>query len=311
MQLKNFIRPLFNQLYLDSHFSGKLGSKIFGKSRILGFHSILEENHYEIWHPNKSLVFSVSELEDLIKKIRTRYSFISINEVLKNSRSTKKDMSVCLTFDDGYKDNLYNLLPLLKVYNIPAVVYVTSSFLSGDYWNWWDNLGFIVSNFNNVVLKSGPFNGEYNIYKIENKIRFYTLLKNHLIRLYIDEQKLFFVSNNIYYKKKQSPFMDWKEIKTMINDPLITIGSHTHTHASFKYANEKVIDYEIGKCIDEIKKTLGLSIVEHFALPYGHNFTNYRILNKVIEKFSIKTILSTSPISKSKNYLPRLLYSNV
>lgn len=44
--------------------------------------------------------------------------------------------AACVTFDDGYRDNLTVALPILKKYAIPATVFVASSFLDGGrMWN--------------------------------------------------------------------------------------------------------------------------------------------------------------------------------
>ena len=58
--------------------------------------------------------FETVKLSSLVSKLKN-------NECLSNT--------VCLTFDDGYADNYKKAFPVLKKYNIPATVFVATSFI--------------------------------------------------------------------------------------------------------------------------------------------------------------------------------------
>jgi peptidoglycan/xylan/chitin deacetylase (PgdA/CDA1 family) len=50
------------------------------------------------------------------------------------------DLSVVVTFDDGYANNLYNAKPLLERYDIPATVFVITGYIGDEREFWWDEL---------------------------------------------------------------------------------------------------------------------------------------------------------------------------
>ncbi len=88
----------------------------------LMFHSISKED--------TSLSVSPEKLEEVILFfLIKKYTFKNVFEIEKEVKSN----SVFLTFDDGYKDNFTILLPILKKYNIPATVYISTNFIGKNF----------------------------------------------------------------------------------------------------------------------------------------------------------------------------------
>ena len=80
-------------------------------------------------------------LEQNILEYKSKgYSFISINNLttLNTQHSTLNTKKwVCLTFDDGYRDNYTLAYPMLKRLNVPFTVYVTTGFIDNQLPMWW------------------------------------------------------------------------------------------------------------------------------------------------------------------------------
>ena len=81
-----------------------------------------------------------AHIKALIKK---GFYFASIDEVQLHILDKKQlpEKSVLITFDDGYMDNYTNAFPILKKYNIPAIIFLvagligkTNQWLSGKQW---------------------------------------------------------------------------------------------------------------------------------------------------------------------------------
>ena len=52
--------------------------------------------------------------------------------------------AVAITFDDGYEDNYRKAYPILKKYNIPATIFLTTGYIGTSKIFWWDMLGEII-----------------------------------------------------------------------------------------------------------------------------------------------------------------------
>ncbi len=80
-------------------------------------------------------------LEQTILNYRQKgYTFISIDELpIFNSQFSIFNSArfICLTFDDGYRDNYDIAYPLLKSLGVPFTVYVTTGFIDNRLRMWW------------------------------------------------------------------------------------------------------------------------------------------------------------------------------
>lgn len=87
------------------------------------------------------LCVSPRTFEEHLRILRHNYhplplQALSHNDVL----SDLPERAVIITFDDGYADNLHQAGPLLKKYDIPATIFVTTGLLDYDGEFWWDEL---------------------------------------------------------------------------------------------------------------------------------------------------------------------------
>ncbi|MDD4899700.1 MAG: polysaccharide deacetylase family protein [Candidatus Omnitrophica bacterium] len=57
---------------------------------------------------------------------KNRYNVIPVESLIKLIKENKKipPKTLCITFDDGYKDNYLYAFPVLKKYNLPATVFI-------------------------------------------------------------------------------------------------------------------------------------------------------------------------------------------
>src|SRR5206468_51940 len=68
--------------------------------------------------------FRVVSLRDLVHRLE---------------RGLALDRDLAITFDDGYRDNFENAVPVLEKLSLPATFFVVSQWIGTDVVPWWDS----------------------------------------------------------------------------------------------------------------------------------------------------------------------------
>ena len=104
--------------------------------RIMMLHRVVEQRSIG---ENRELEITPDFLEQTIKDYKQKgFRFVSIDEVSEILEKGKVDKPfVCITFDDGYRDNYTNALPILKKEQVPFAVYATTGFVDNKQSMWW------------------------------------------------------------------------------------------------------------------------------------------------------------------------------
>lgn len=104
--------------------------------RILMLHRVLEQCSEG---KNRELEITPQFLEQTIEGyLHQGYRFVSIDDVCDITTNGKTDKPfVCLAFDDGYQDNYDIAYTILKRYDVPFAIYVTTGFIDNRLPMWW------------------------------------------------------------------------------------------------------------------------------------------------------------------------------
>jgi peptidoglycan/xylan/chitin deacetylase (PgdA/CDA1 family) len=96
------------------------------------YHRVLaNEDPLNNWDPTDL------EFEDQIRALSTCFTMLPLGEALERLASESLPPSAaCVTFDDGYADNVAVALPILKKHGVPATFFVATGYLDGGrMWN--------------------------------------------------------------------------------------------------------------------------------------------------------------------------------
>jgi peptidoglycan/xylan/chitin deacetylase (PgdA/CDA1 family) len=118
---------------LLSHYSGLnnvrqfISKKIYGqKLTVLAYHGVED-------YPLNDDIFTVTtkQFEEQMRYLKEKYEVISISDAIKMKIQPDDSIDyVIITFDDGYRNNYHNAVPILQKYGLNACFFLTTGLMS-------------------------------------------------------------------------------------------------------------------------------------------------------------------------------------
>ncbi|MEM7603105.1 MAG: polysaccharide deacetylase family protein, partial [Verrucomicrobiota bacterium] len=220
-----------------------------------------------------NLCVSPSHFEEQLAMIAETGLALPVHQFMEQKkRGQLKRGSISLTFDDGYLDVFTNALPLLKKYEIPATVFVTSGNLGEAFW--WDRLASLIHGPNSLPDSLFIEPGQSSPFLLESASRsnVYNLLYPILRSASPKRREVIFktLASQIEVPSDNRPqrCATSSEVREASSHPLITIGAHTVTHSRLSTLSyEKQLE-EISESIETLSDLTGQSI-DLMSYPFG------------------------------------------
>ncbi|WJG10457.1 polysaccharide deacetylase family protein [Aliiglaciecola sp. LCG003] len=257
------------------------------KLSILIYHQVLEA-----FDPMRPYEVTAEVFDWHMALISRYFTPISLTDAAKYLEQGKlPDKAICVTFDDGYLNNLTVAQPILAKYKIPATVYVATAFTEGaDMWN-----DRVLDLFNDAQLSSLIIEGEsvtLGDWEKRNQLAAAQLMR--LKYLPIDErlagvQKLY-DDNNL--AEPTPRMMNAQQVKQLA-DCGVEIGGHTVNHPILKVLSPEQQFDEVSRCKAQLEQWTGKP-VKHFAYPngsYGKDLTDETV--ELVKKAGYETAVVT------------------
>lgn len=267
-----------------------------GHVTVLLYHRIIPgENSKECI----SLPGIVVHQDSFVKHMRflsENYNVISIDNFLtyRKKRLKLPKKAVLITFDDGWQDNYKYAFPVLKTFNLPAIIFLTAGFIGTINLFWQERLIYLIKILSTSESMPVDFLEKCNLLECQQLI---SILirdpedKKSLLRLIthlkqIDEtsrenliRTLELITNKKELHDNERFILDWEQVKEMIEGN-IDFGSHGISHRILTMFDDQIIRNELVKSKDLIEIKTGEPI-RTFSYPNG-NYSN-TVINYVKE----------------------------
>ena len=245
------------------------------RGAILTLHHVRDERRSG-FAPNAHLSVRADFLDDLLDSLRRRsVDIVAMDEVPDRLRARATRPFAAITFDDGYRDNLYEALPVLRAHRAPFTVYVTTGFVTGVAHTWWEALETLVRERERLIVQA-PDGGAIEVdcstprakwEAYEALIEFYkTQVPEPDVERHVRELCWLYEIDEDAVLRAQ--IMDQRELNLLVDEPLCTFGAHTATHRSLARLPAAEAERELVEGRDELERLTG-ERARHLAYPYG------------------------------------------
>jgi peptidoglycan/xylan/chitin deacetylase (PgdA/CDA1 family) len=226
------------------------------------------------FEPNRILRVTPQFLELAIAQIcDSGFEIVSLDEA--HFRLLEGDCRpfACLTFDDGYRDNLEVAYPIFKRHNLPFAVYICTDFADGRGDLWWLALEKAIGRADSLCLRIDGSERRWRTTNVAEKdAAFHAIywrlrsIKEDHARALVAElcQATGFDPSGLC----AALVMTWDEIRRLAADPLVTIGAHTRRHFALAKLTLPEARDEIAQSLVRIERELGAPC-RHLSYPYG------------------------------------------
>jgi len=256
-------------------------SKLFfsGKGIIFMLHRVLPEEERNQYSLNKDLAISPEKLEEFILLFKAKgYKFISLDDLQSWLEKKKKIQQkfICLTFDDGYRDNLIHGVSILEKHEVPATIYITNCLPNGTGILWWYIFETHAKTAKKLNLNSSIGRFDFSWENSEKAHAQFGSISEAIKSIPLSElesvlMEAFGKTVLEFEELCQSVSLSWDEIIALSKHPLITIGAHTMHHVSVKQQSTLDVENEMRLSKKELEHYIGKE-VKHFAYPFGGTF---------------------------------------
>lgn len=231
--------------------------------------------------------------------LRDNYSIVRFDD---EWDKIQKD-SVCITFDDGYRDNFLNAIPILNELHIPATIFVSTVNINTKKEFWWDELErniLINQDYPKTLTLNHPFWGcTWDTSTRERRQDIYYSL-HQIMKYHIS------VEERMDWLKQLQRWNNWTEdgreenismqTKDLADLDLnnITIGSHTVNHPSLASLNYCEQYQEIKKAKEDLEDIFKIK-VNTFSYPFGGEIDYNENTIKICKELKLKKVAANRP----------------
>ncbi|WP_438863386.1 polysaccharide deacetylase family protein [Neptunicella sp.] len=275
------------------HWMLKQLSQLTSKNKlsILIYHQVFAQKD-----PMRPSEPDAAEFDWQMKLLKDHFNPLPLSEaitLLKMNRLPAN--SVCVTFDDGYVNNLTVAQPILAKYEIPATVYVATGFSQGgNMWN--DRLIDLIGNsslseFNLSTLQLPSENVTDITSRRELAYKLIPLIK------YQDYQQRIAIIDQLYADNQAdevaNKMMNPAQIKQLAETG-VEIGAHTVDHPILASQSAEQQHQQINQSKQQLEQWLQQPVVG-FAYPNGKPVEDYPLSAvEIVKQAGLDYAVSTS-----------------
>ncbi len=282
--------------------------------RILAYHGLVDSITSPRLHRN---FHTITEFETHMRLLkRMKFEVIGIQEligILNGDSSFSRHKLACITFDDGYRNNL-RAIEILRRERMPGIIFLSTGSIGTASSIWTVNLSILLLKGKISRLKFLDTSFDMRTFELRNLA--FNAIRNYLkgcdtdlrVKLCEDIESQYNEKELADRMKDCSEFemLSWDEIRS-VQDARISFQSHGHHHELHNDVNKQyVIDSEVSISKRIIERETGKPVVL-FAFPNG-NVNPYSEISLRTHGYSGGFVLGNRKCAEISNpyFVPRI-----
>lgn len=203
-----------------------------------------------------------------------------------------------ITFDDGYRDNLTNLLPVLQSAEAPATIFVaTEPIVEGGYL-WFDRARSALQQATDAELAALRLEWLQAAREAPDRRHLREAVLNHLKRSAPAQRREhladLLAALPAARPEPEQQMMTPAELRSLAADPHVTIGAHTHSHQILACCDLEQAAAEMDRNLQALQELTG-TVPTCFAYPNGRAGDFSAATAQVLRDRGITAAVTTLP----------------
>jgi peptidoglycan/xylan/chitin deacetylase (PgdA/CDA1 family) len=265
-------------------------SRRLKESVIVAYHHVIPAGGDDLYSFLQSGMYVTTKtFEKHICYLSKNYNIIPLERL----QDLNIDNACVITFDDGWADNFHYAYPILKRYDAPATIFLSTGFIGSHEWPWPDRISYFAMSATDACFRDmvklhaakGVIHDADRIIRLRRDLAAEDLIA-HLKQIPHDRLIEIMHSTDMLLKPligdlhARKPWMTWDEVREMHKGG-ISFGAHTHNHVILTNCNEKDAENEIVLSKGMLSERLGVP-VSMFSFPNGdYNEKHLEILRRL------------------------------
>ena len=219
------------------------------------------------------LTLSPERFARMIEEIQRSSEIVPLDRATEAAASDVGGLSFVMTFDDGYRDNYEQALPILERYRVPATIYISVDHVDGRRSFWYETLISAITDTKQQHLDLSDLKlGSFSLEGRASRIRAITEL-NQTLKQYDTETRERLVAQVAELlgadEASGSSMLSWEMVREM-GSKGVSIGSHTMSHPILSRESRERVRLELRDSKARLEAELQ-GPVEAFAYPNGRS----------------------------------------
>ena len=240
---------------------------------ILMYHSVARGNVDDHIDPANRIAPAAFERQMAFLSRHRRVLSLSALVELMSGGESPPARTVCITFDDGYLDNLTVAAPVLARYHLPATLFLATGYVERSETQWADALHSLwLRRTTNRLSLPEPGMPTTDLSSLTQAAAARKLLHRCLLEAQHDQRTRWLLEIERQLKPEgimPRVTMNWDEARALLKSyPLFEIGGHTRDHIDLRTHTGDLAQRQIDGCAADLRSELKLEPC-HFSFPYG------------------------------------------